>query len=74
MTQTQTGDKTMTTAETRTVKITWIEIETQNAAMVGLDETIESSDTLDEIREAAEYHAECAGVDLTRFQCILDEV
>ena len=64
----------MNVTKTRTVKITWVEKGTNNAAMIGLDETIESADTLDEIREAAEYHAECGGHDLVKYECVVEEV
>lgn len=64
----------MNANETRTVQITWVEAGTNNAAMIGLDETIESFDSIDEIREAAEYHAECGGYDLSKYECKVEEV
>ncbi len=58
----------------KTYRITWIERGTQNAACLGFDETIEGDWTEEETREAAEYHAECAGVDLDRFECVVEDV
>jgi hypothetical protein len=57
-----------------TYRITWVERDTRNAACLGLDETIESDWTEEESREAAEYRAECAGVDLERYECIMEEI
>lgn len=55
-----------------TYRITWIERGTRNAAMLGLDETIESGDSVAEIRDAAIYAAECQGVDLERYECVVE--
>ncbi len=55
-------------------RITWVERSTQNAACLGFDETLETDWTLEETKEAAEYRAECAGVDLDRFECFVEEI
>ncbi len=60
-------------ATTRTVRITWVEAGTNNAAMLGLDETIESSDTLTEIREAALNYGDEQNVDLDRYDVVAEE-
>jgi hypothetical protein len=60
---------------TRRVKITWVERGTDNAACLGLDETveIEATDGADLVRAIlqaesdAEYHGECQGIDLKRY-------
>jgi hypothetical protein len=58
----------MTTTKT-TYRITWVERDTRYAASLGLDETIKDSDfTWEEAKEAALYHGECAGVDLDRYE------
>lgn len=64
----------MSEIKTRAVKITWVETGTNNAAMIGRDETINSSSPIDDIREAAEYHAECCGVDLERYSVVVEEL
>jgi hypothetical protein len=51
-----------------TYRITWVEKDTNSAACLGLDETIESGASPDQIREAARYRATLAGVDLERYE------
>ena len=59
---------------TRDVRITWVLKGTNESAAFGNDETVRTDWTLDECREAAEYHAECDGVDLERYECVVEEV
>ena len=56
-------------------QITWVEIGTNNAACIGLDEFIESSDyTPVEMKGAVEYKGECAGVDLEKYEPIVEVI
>jgi len=55
-----------------TYQITWVERGTRKAAMLGLDETVQSDWTESETREAAEYRAECDGVDMERYECVVE--
>lgn len=57
----------------RTVKITWVEIGTNNAAMLGFDETIVTKWTLEECRAAALDRGAEAGVDLDRYDVVVEE-
>jgi hypothetical protein len=57
-----------------TYRITWVETGTGFAASLGLDETIRTDWTEAETREAAEYRAECDGVDLGRYSCLVEEI
>jgi hypothetical protein len=58
----------------KSYRITWVETGTGYAAGLGLDETIQTEWTVAETREAAEYRAECDGVDLARFACLVEEI
>jgi hypothetical protein len=66
---------TTETKKTRRVKITWVERGTDNAACLGLDETVEveAADGVDLITAVlqaeadAEYHGECRGIDTEKY-------
>jgi hypothetical protein len=58
----------------KTYKITWVESSTRNAACLGLDEKIQSDGTLSEVAWAARYHGECAGIDLDRYEPVVEPV
>ena len=63
------------TTTTRTVRITWVESDTANWNPAGpADETIETADTLDEIREAALNFAAEGGYDLDQWDCRVEEI
>jgi hypothetical protein len=55
------------------IRITWVEKATGNAACIGLDETVEH-DSLDGAEADARYHGECQGIDLDRYEPIAEEV
>jgi hypothetical protein len=57
----------------RLIRITWVELGTNNAACLGFDETFESDDELVAIAENLEYRAENAGIDLSRYWYVIDE-
>lgn len=60
----------------RSVKITWIEKSTEpntNTAMLGLDETISSDASIEQIREDANVYAAQQGVDLDKYSCVITE-
>jgi hypothetical protein len=58
----------------RLVQITWFDRETGAAAMDGMDERIETDWTLEECRAAALYRGECEGLDLDRYDVMVEEV
>jgi hypothetical protein len=58
----------------RRVRITWIERGTRNAAVLGLDELIDTAHSDDEILENALYAAECQDVDLDRYEPVIEAV
>jgi hypothetical protein len=55
------------------VRITWVAKGTNNAALLGLDETVEA-DSLGDARDAAIYHAECQGIELDRYDIEVEEI
>jgi hypothetical protein len=57
-----------------TYRITWVEKDTNTAACLGLDETIESGASPDQIRESARYGATLAGVDLERYEPLAEPI
>lgn len=64
----------MSASATRRVRITWIERGTRNAAMLGLEETMDTDWSLEECLEAAQYRANVIGVDLHRFEPVVEEI
>jgi hypothetical protein len=56
----------MTTA-THQIRITWVFRGTRDAAMLGLDDTVEA-ESLEAAIDAAEYHAQCQNIDLDEFE------
>jgi hypothetical protein len=68
------GTTTMASTPKRTVRITWVERGTRNAACLGLDETIETDWTITECREAALHRGSTAGIDLDRYDVNVEEV
>jgi hypothetical protein len=57
--------------ETMRIRITWVVRDTNEAAMLGLDEIVEG-DSLDDAVVAAEYHGECQGIDLDRYGVVAE--
>lgn len=54
-------------------RVTWVEKGTKNAAALGLDERLKVAGVTPEmIRQAAIYHAHCDGVDLDRYEPIVE--
>ncbi len=65
----------MTTETKRTVKITWVDgFHPGAAAMLGLDETIETDWTVPECYDAAVHRAQEQGVDITRYVPEIEEI
>lgn len=56
-----------TETKTDRFKFTWVHRGTRNAAMLGLDEIVETP-FLQAAIEMAEYNAECQGVDLEKYE------
>jgi hypothetical protein len=62
------------TAATRTVRITYVVRGTDDAAMIGLDEVVQTDSTDEEIIENAEYHAACQGYDSDMYEVCVEVV
>jgi hypothetical protein len=60
----------------KTVRLTWVEAGTRNAACLGFDEVIEIPAgevvDVDDLRDGGEYHAQCAGLDIERYTLEID--
>jgi hypothetical protein len=68
----------MTMPTNKTIKITWVHKRTNRAAGIGLDETIpydrerSDEDNLQQAEVDAEYAAECQGINLQRYEPIVE--